>query len=161
MWKRLTLLGSLVRGDARELWFALRHPAAPDWLKLGSVLIALYVLSPIDLSLALESQPDFDAHLLLFGVTRHRASRKTGTGSTRCRSPTRSWRSTSKAGIGAFCPSPAPEAKTGDSLRMRKTGEYVAKSQRFQGPRPDQLASLFDEVPHQASLQMLRKLKRL
>jgi uncharacterized membrane protein YkvA (DUF1232 family) len=37
------------RGDARELWFALRHPAAPGWLKLGSVLIALYVLSPIDL----------------------------------------------------------------------------------------------------------------
>jgi uncharacterized membrane protein YkvA (DUF1232 family) len=49
MWKRLTLLWSLVRGDARELWFALRHPAAPGWLKLGSVLIALYVLSPIDL----------------------------------------------------------------------------------------------------------------
>jgi uncharacterized membrane protein YkvA (DUF1232 family) len=49
MWKRLTLLWSLIRGDARELWFALRHPAAPSWLKLGSVLIALYVLSPIDL----------------------------------------------------------------------------------------------------------------
>lgn len=61
----------------------------------------------------------------------------------------------------AFCLSPAPEAKTGDSLRMRKTGEYVAKSQRFQGPRPDQLASLFDEVPHQVGLQMLRELERL
>jgi hypothetical protein len=32
MWKRLTLLWSLIRGDARELWFALRHSAAPSWL---------------------------------------------------------------------------------------------------------------------------------
>ncbi|MEJ8836391.1 YkvA family protein [Ramlibacter sp. AN1133] len=49
MWKRLTLLWTLVRGDARQLWFALRHPAAPRWLKVGTVLIVLYVLSPIDL----------------------------------------------------------------------------------------------------------------
>lgn len=49
MWKRLTLLWTLVRGDARQLWFALRHPAAPRWLKIGTVLVVLYVLSPIDL----------------------------------------------------------------------------------------------------------------
>jgi len=49
MFKRLTLLWTVVRGDARELWFALRHPDAPGWLKLGTALIALYVLSPIDL----------------------------------------------------------------------------------------------------------------
>jgi len=49
MWKRLSLLWSLLRGDARQLWFALRHPAAPGWLKLGTALIALYVLSPVDL----------------------------------------------------------------------------------------------------------------
>jgi len=49
MWKRLTLLWTLVRGDARQLWHALRHPAAPRWLKVGTVLIVLYVLSPIDL----------------------------------------------------------------------------------------------------------------
>lgn len=49
MWKRIALLWSLVRGDARQLWFALRHPAAPGWLKLGTALIALYLLSPIDL----------------------------------------------------------------------------------------------------------------
>ena len=49
MWKRLTLLWTLVRGDARQLWHALRHPAAPGWLKVGTVLIVLYVLSPIDL----------------------------------------------------------------------------------------------------------------
>ena len=49
MWKRLTLLWSLVRGDARRLWFALRHPAAPTWLKVSTALLALYVVSPIDL----------------------------------------------------------------------------------------------------------------
>ena len=47
--KRLTLLWAVLRGDARQLWFALRHPNAPGWLKLGTVLIVLYVLSPIDL----------------------------------------------------------------------------------------------------------------
>jgi uncharacterized membrane protein YkvA (DUF1232 family) len=47
--KRLTLLWSVLRGDARRLWFALRHPAAPTWLKAGTGLLVLYVLSPIDL----------------------------------------------------------------------------------------------------------------
>jgi uncharacterized membrane protein YkvA (DUF1232 family) len=51
MFKRLTLLWTVLRGDARTLWAALRHPAAPAWLKLGTALIALYVLSPIDLLL--------------------------------------------------------------------------------------------------------------
>ena len=49
MWKRLPLLWTVLRGDARQLWFALRHPAAPRWLKVGTLLIVLYVLSPIDL----------------------------------------------------------------------------------------------------------------
>ena len=49
MLKRLTLLWTAVRGDARQLWFALRHPDAPGWLKWGTALIALYLLSPIDL----------------------------------------------------------------------------------------------------------------
>ena len=49
MWKRMTLLWALVRGDARRLWFALRHPAAPTWLKVGTGLLVLYVVSPIDL----------------------------------------------------------------------------------------------------------------
>ena len=49
MFKRLTLLWSVLRGDARQLWAALRHPAAPGWLKLGTVLIVLYVLSPVDI----------------------------------------------------------------------------------------------------------------
>ena len=49
MLKRLTLLWTLVRGDARQLWFALRHPAAPGWLKMGTAMIALYLISPIDI----------------------------------------------------------------------------------------------------------------
>ena len=49
MWKRLTLLWTVLRGDARQLWAALRHPAAPGWLKIGTALIVLYVLSPVDL----------------------------------------------------------------------------------------------------------------
>ncbi len=49
MWKRLSMLWTLVKGDARLLWLALRHPQAPGWLKLGSALVVLYVLSPVDL----------------------------------------------------------------------------------------------------------------
>lgn len=49
MWKRVSLLWMLVKGDARRLWFALRHPDAPAWLKAGTVLLLLYLVSPIDL----------------------------------------------------------------------------------------------------------------
>ena len=49
MWKRMVVLWRVVRGDARRLWFALRHPGSPTWLKFGTALIVLYVLSPIDL----------------------------------------------------------------------------------------------------------------
>ena len=48
MLKRLALLWTVLRGDARQLWFALRHPAAPRWLKVGAAMIVLYVISPID-----------------------------------------------------------------------------------------------------------------
>ena len=49
MWKRLSLLWSLFKGDARLLWLALRHPQAPGWLKLGTLGILVYLISPIDL----------------------------------------------------------------------------------------------------------------
>lgn len=49
MFKRLGLLWTLVRGDARQLWFALRHPGSPAWLKWGCAAIVLYLVSPIDL----------------------------------------------------------------------------------------------------------------
>ena len=49
MFKRLNLLWVLLRGDARQLWFALRHTNAPAWLKWGTAAIALYLFSPIDL----------------------------------------------------------------------------------------------------------------
>lgn len=47
--RRLALLWSVVRGDARLLWRALRHPQAPRWLKLGTLAIVAYVLWPVDL----------------------------------------------------------------------------------------------------------------
>jgi uncharacterized membrane protein YkvA (DUF1232 family) len=47
--KRLALLWSLFKGDARQLWSALRHPGSPAWLKLGTAMVVLYVISPIDL----------------------------------------------------------------------------------------------------------------
>ena len=49
MWKRLSVLWTVIRGDARLLWRALRHPLAPGWLKAAVALIVLYVVSPIDL----------------------------------------------------------------------------------------------------------------
>ncbi len=49
MWKRLTVLWMLVRGDARRLWYALRHPLAPGWLKPSVALLLLYLVSPLDL----------------------------------------------------------------------------------------------------------------
>lgn len=49
MWKRLSILWSLIKGDARLLWLALRHHEAPRWLKLGTAGLVLYLLSPIDL----------------------------------------------------------------------------------------------------------------
>lgn len=49
MWKRLSVLWLAVRGDAKRLWYALRHPEAPVWLKAGATGIVLYLLSPIDL----------------------------------------------------------------------------------------------------------------
>lgn len=48
MFRRLALLWNLLRGDARLLWFALRHPDAPGWLKLGTALIVLFAISPIN-----------------------------------------------------------------------------------------------------------------
>ncbi len=49
MWKRVAALWAVVRGDAKRLWIALRHPLAPKWLKVGTALIVLYLVSPIDL----------------------------------------------------------------------------------------------------------------
>ena len=49
MLKRLSVLWSVIRGDARMLWFALKHPLSPSWVKLAAAAIALYVVWPIDL----------------------------------------------------------------------------------------------------------------
>lgn len=49
MWKRLSVIWSLVKGDASQLWHAVRHPLAPNWLKWGTAGIVLYLVSPVDL----------------------------------------------------------------------------------------------------------------
>jgi uncharacterized membrane protein YkvA (DUF1232 family) len=49
MWKRLSVLWSVIRGDARMLWRALRHPQAPRWLAPAVLLLVAYVLWPVDL----------------------------------------------------------------------------------------------------------------
>ncbi len=49
MWKRLSMLWAVVRGDARLLWLALKHPLSPGWLKPAAALLVLYLLSPVDL----------------------------------------------------------------------------------------------------------------
>ena len=49
MLKKLAALYSLVRNDAHILWFALRHRTRPAWLLPAVALLALYVVSPIDL----------------------------------------------------------------------------------------------------------------
>lgn len=49
MFRKLAALYALVRNDLRLLWFALRHPRRPGWLAPALALLALYVISPIDL----------------------------------------------------------------------------------------------------------------
>ncbi|CAM3744883.1 DUF1232 domain-containing protein [Bordetella sputigena] len=49
-WLKITRLWALrTRQDAMTLWFALRHPATPWYAKALAVLVAAYILSPIDL----------------------------------------------------------------------------------------------------------------
>jgi uncharacterized membrane protein YkvA (DUF1232 family) len=48
MWKRLSVVWSLFKGDAKLLWYALQHPEAPGWLKWGTVAVVLYLVSPVD-----------------------------------------------------------------------------------------------------------------
>ncbi len=49
MWKRVSALWLVLRVDAKRLWYALQHPEAPSWLKWGTALTVLYLVSPIDL----------------------------------------------------------------------------------------------------------------
>lgn len=48
MWKRIAVIWTLVKVDARVLWYALQHPQSPRWLKLGAVGLVAYLLSPVD-----------------------------------------------------------------------------------------------------------------
>ncbi len=49
MWKKISMLWTVIRGDARLMLRAWKHPGAPNWFKPAVVGMALYVVSPIDL----------------------------------------------------------------------------------------------------------------
>lgn len=49
MWKRISVLWVVVKGDARRLWYALGHPQSPNWLKASAAAMVLYLVSPLDL----------------------------------------------------------------------------------------------------------------
>jgi uncharacterized membrane protein YkvA (DUF1232 family) len=49
MFKRLAAVWMVVRGDARVLWRALRHPRAPRWLRPAVAALVLYLVWPADL----------------------------------------------------------------------------------------------------------------
>ncbi len=49
MWKKISTLWTVIRGDARLLLRAWNHPGSPVWLKPAVIGMVLYVISPIDL----------------------------------------------------------------------------------------------------------------
>jgi uncharacterized membrane protein YkvA (DUF1232 family) len=49
MRKRLMLLWTLLRGDARRVVRAWRHPEAPAWFRPAVLGLLLYLVSPLDL----------------------------------------------------------------------------------------------------------------
>ena len=67
---RIRRLFSATGREALILWYAFRNPATPKAIKAGSIFLALYLLSPIDLL------PDFallvgwadDLALLMIGI---------------------------------------------------------------------------------------------
>lgn len=48
MLSRIRLLLKTSSRDAALLWYALRQPDTPAWIKVGAILLALYVVSPLD-----------------------------------------------------------------------------------------------------------------
>ena len=49
MFLRLFRLFKLTGREAALLWYACRNPATPLMIKIGALLLALYIVSPIDL----------------------------------------------------------------------------------------------------------------
>lgn len=70
MLNRLRRIARLAGREAAVLWFACRNPATPLAVKLGAGLLAIYMLSPIDLvpdALPVLGWLD-DATILAFGI---------------------------------------------------------------------------------------------
>ena len=48
MKRLIILMWRMSRADLRFLWFALRHPLRPRWLRPAALVLALYALSPLN-----------------------------------------------------------------------------------------------------------------
>lgn len=48
-WRRFKAWAQRFKRDGLTLWFAVRHPGTPRFVKLLAALVAAYALSPIDL----------------------------------------------------------------------------------------------------------------
>lgn len=53
MRRLIILFWRMSRTDLRFLWFALRHPLRPRWLRPAAVLLVLYALSPLNVAMPL------------------------------------------------------------------------------------------------------------
>ena len=53
MWRLIILLWRMSRTDLKFLWFALRHPLRPRWLRPAAVFLAIYALSPLNFAMPL------------------------------------------------------------------------------------------------------------
>jgi uncharacterized membrane protein YkvA (DUF1232 family) len=70
MLSRLLRFLRIAGHDAVVLWYACRNPATPALVKLGAVLLAVYLISPVDLitdTLPILGWLD-DVTLLAFGI---------------------------------------------------------------------------------------------
>lgn len=67
---RLRRLFRVVGRDIVVLWYACRHPATPWLMRLGALLLAVYIISPVDIIpdwLAFFGWID-DVSLIAFGI---------------------------------------------------------------------------------------------
>lgn len=53
MRRLIILLWRMSRVDLKFLWFALRHPLRPRWLRPAALALTLYALSPINFAMPL------------------------------------------------------------------------------------------------------------
>lgn len=53
MRRLFVLMWRMSRTDLRFLWFAVRHPLRPRWLRPAAIILAIYALSPLNFAMPL------------------------------------------------------------------------------------------------------------